>query len=56
VRRKYGKIGYTVEMQAVSTFLEAGWDFMDETDNGTEDIWCINEGKGYSRLWWELTE
>ena len=27
----------TIEMQ--STFLEAGWDFVGETDNGTEDIW-----------------
>ena len=33
----------------------AGWDFIDETDNGTDDIWWINdEGQDYSRLWWEL--
>jgi len=44
----------TAEMQTVSTFLEAGWDFADETANGTEDIWWILEGQDYPRLWWEL--
>jgi hypothetical protein len=34
----------TSEMQTASTFLEAGWDLVDETDNGTEDIWWILEG------------
>jgi hypothetical protein len=24
--------------------------------NNTEDIWCINEGQDYPRLWWELPE
>ena len=43
----------TAEMQTVSTFLEAGWDFVDETANGTEDIWWILEGQDYPRLWWE---
>ena len=43
----------TAEMQTASTFLEVGWDFMDETANGTEDIWWILEGKDYPRLWWE---
>jgi len=43
----------TAEMQTASTFLEAGWDFVDETNNGTEDIWRILEGQGYPRLWWE---
>lgn len=46
-----GKI--TAEMQIASTFLEAGWDFVGETANGTEDIWWIDEGKDYPRLWWE---
>jgi hypothetical protein len=27
---------------------------MDEILNGTEDIWWIDEGKDYPRLWWEL--
>jgi hypothetical protein len=51
-----GGIGKTtLEMQTASTFLETGWDFIDETNNGTEDIWWIDEGQDYPRLWWELT-
>jgi hypothetical protein len=46
----------TAEMQTASTFLEAGWDFVDETENGTDDIWWILEGKDYPRLWWEAAE
>jgi hypothetical protein len=46
----------TAEMQMESTFTDAGWDFVDETDNGSEDIWRIDEGLDYPRLWWELTE
>ena len=44
----------TAEMQTTSTFLDAGWDFVDETENGTDDIWWILEGQDYPRLWWEL--
>ena len=44
----------TAEMQTASTFIDAGWDFVDETTNGTEDIWWILEGQDYPRLWWEL--
>ena len=44
----------TAEMQTAGTFLDAGWDFVDETENGTEDIWWILEGQDYPRLWWEL--
>ena len=52
--RSDGGIGKTTtEMQTTSTFLEAGWDFVDETENGTEDIWWILEGQDYPRLWWE---
>jgi len=43
----------TAEMRTAVTFLEAGWDFMDETVNGMEDIWRILEGQDYPRLWWE---
>jgi parallel beta-helix repeat protein len=43
----------TAEMQTASTFLEAGWDFVDESENGTEDIWWIIEGQDYPHLWWE---
>jgi hypothetical protein len=47
----HGKI--TGDMQSASTFLEAGWDFVDEIANGTDDIWKISEGLDYPRLWWE---
>jgi probable HAF family extracellular repeat protein len=46
----------TAEMQTASTFLEAGWDFVDEVTNGTDDIWWILEGQDYPRLWWETEE
>ena len=49
-----GGIGLTTaEMQTASTYLDAGWDFIDETENGTDDIWWIDEGQDYPRLWWE---
>ena len=43
----------TVEMQTASTFLDAGWDFTGEAENGVEEIWWIEEGRDYPRLWWE---
>jgi hypothetical protein len=41
----------TAEMQTAKTFLDAGWDFVGETKNGTEDIWCILDGAYYPLLW-----
>lgn len=41
------------QMKQISLYLNAGWDFIGETDNGTDDIWWINEGLDYPRLWWE---
>ncbi len=46
----------TAEMQTAGTFLEAGWDFVGETANGTDDLWWIDEGWDYPRLWWEAQE
>lgn len=46
----------TAEMQTTTTFIKAGWDFVDEIENGTEDVWWILEGQGYPRLAWELIE
>ena len=43
----------TAEMWTATTFLGAGWDFVGETANGTEDIWKIAEGLDYPRLRWE---
>jgi hypothetical protein len=53
----YGGEGKTTaEMQMADTFLDAGWDFVGETENGTEDIWWILEGRDYPRLWWQSDE
>jgi hypothetical protein len=55
--KSYGGEGKTTaEMQSAGTFLNDGWDFADETVNGTEDIWKISEGRDYPRLWWEPVE
>lgn len=44
----------TTQMQTRSTFTDAGWDFVDESDNGIEDIWRLcNEGTEYPRLNWQ---
>jgi len=51
-----GTVGLsTAQIQTAGTFLDADWDFVDETENGTEDIWWILEGQDYPRLWWELS-
>ena len=44
----------TAEMQMATTFLDAGWDFVAESVNGTEDIWSICEGTSYPRLVWQI--
>jgi hypothetical protein len=46
----------TTAMRTVGTFMNAGWDFVDETVNGTEDIWWIREGQDYPRLSWERSQ
>ncbi|MCX5643923.1 MAG: hypothetical protein NTZ17_04445 [Phycisphaerae bacterium] len=45
----------TAQMKTAKTFLDAGWDFVGETKNGTADIWWILEGKDYPHLWRERT-
>ncbi len=47
----------TAAMQTLSTFTSAGWDFINETANGTNDYWrmCI-DGIDYPRLNWEFTD
>jgi hypothetical protein len=37
----------TEEMQTMTTYTEAGWDFVGESVNGNEDIWVINELNNY---------
>ena len=49
-----GGIGKTTaEMKTENTFTDAGWDFVGETENGSEDTWWIKEGLDYPRLWWQ---
>ena len=43
----------TAEMQTPETFLAAGWDFVDETENGAEDVWYLPESD-YPCLAWEF--
>lgn len=45
----------TLEMMDEDTFLNAGWDFIDETVNGSEDTWTMPEFD-YPRLTWEFVE
>jgi hypothetical protein len=40
----------TAEMQTESTYTGAGWDFVGEVINGTEDIWEICEGTNYPKF------
>ncbi|GAF71881.1 unnamed protein product, partial [marine sediment metagenome] len=44
----------TAEMQMESTFTDAGWDFVGESVNGTDDIWSICEGVDYPKLAWQF--
>ncbi|MFA5367751.1 MAG: S8 family serine peptidase, partial [Dehalococcoidia bacterium] len=47
----------TAEMKDFSTFLNAGWDLICESDNGTDDIWGIDQSgadnNGYPFLSWQ---
>jgi rhodanese-related sulfurtransferase len=43
----------TAEMQMGSTFTDAGWDFLGESQNGPNDVWKIWDGYDYPRLAWE---
>ncbi len=42
----------TAEMQTLNTYMFSGWDFVDETGNGTNDIWDDVPG-GYPILAWQ---
>ncbi|MGB2808298.1 MAG: GLUG motif-containing protein [Sedimentisphaerales bacterium] len=45
----------TAEMQTMSTFTDAGWDFVGETANGTDYIWRLCEDLvSYPRLAWDV--
>ena len=50
-----GQARTTAQMQDINTFLDAGWDFVGESANGTEDIWkMIRPGEDYPRLSWQV--
>ncbi|MHC4467689.1 MAG: GLUG motif-containing protein, partial [Planctomycetota bacterium] len=42
----------TTEMHSESTYTDAGWDFVNESTNGTEDIWTIKEDVNYPQHVW----
>ena len=47
----------TAEMQTLSTFTDATWDFVGETTNGTDDYWDMNAClSDYPTLWWQVFE
>jgi hypothetical protein len=53
-----GGIGLTTaQMKFLSTFTDAGWDFIGESANGTEDIWNMDgvTNNGYPFLAWMST-
>lgn len=46
----------TAEMMTQSTFTAYGWDFTNETANGTADLWRLcTDGTAYPRLSWEFS-
>lgn len=45
----------TAEMMTQSTFTDYGWDFTNETANGTADLWRLcTDGTNYPHLSWEF--
>lgn len=44
----------TSDMQTAATFLDAGWDFVGETANGTDDLWWLVGSHDYPRLFWQI--
>ena len=44
----------TAQMQDMNTYLDTGWDFVGETDNGTDDYWHMPyQTIGYPMLFWQ---
>ena len=44
----------TAQMQTLSTFTDAGWDFTNESVNGTADIWRLcTDGMDYPKFNWQ---
>ncbi len=45
-----GKGLTTLQMEDMSTFINAGWDFIDENENGTTQVWQMSAETGYPEL------
>ncbi|WP_204844958.1 GLUG motif-containing protein, partial [Sedimentisphaera salicampi] len=46
-----GGTGLTsLQMQDIDTYIDSGWDFVDEYANGTSQIWVMSETTGYPEL------
>ncbi len=45
----------TEEMKTKATYISAGWDFVGESANGTDDIWDICEGMNYPKFAWQIS-
>ncbi len=43
----------TAQMHDVNTYLNAGWDFTDESSNGTNDYWYLDPESTYPKLVWQ---
>lgn len=48
-----GEAKTTRQMYDSATYMDAGWDFLPEKKNGTEDIWSMPMPNSYPRLAWE---
>ena len=44
----------SAEMKMERTFANVGWDFVDESANGADDIWSICEGLDYPQFAWQF--
>jgi hypothetical protein len=42
-------------MKMLLTFTGGGWDFVDETANGTQDIWRMCTGTSYPKFAWQTS-
>ena len=54
VEGDYGEGVSTAQMWNIQTYLQAGWDFVGETNNGLEDTWVMSwDEADYPKLAWE---
>lgn len=50
-----GGIGLTTaQMQDINTYQSAGWNFVGEPGNRSDDIWAMLESPGYPLFWWQV--